>query len=121
MIISKFKRELNGDISEITLNTKEVLKNTKYYTGEGTTKLYVWKYVEEGTSFEYYLMTATETLTEDTKVFVNDNESGTAFATLRLVENSDYRFTENGIEFKTHGSEEYDLYTRSSSDDIDLF
>ncbi len=30
MIISKFKRELNGDISEILLNTGEVMQNTKY-------------------------------------------------------------------------------------------
>lgn len=156
MIISKFKRELNGDVSEIRLNTGEKLQNVEYLTdleektvtengtytpstgkvgfskvvvnvsggsSEGTSKLYVWKFVEEGTSFEYYLMTPTETLTENTKVFVNNNESGLAFATLALVENSDYRFTENGIEFKTHGGseEDYDLYTRSSSDDINLF
>ena len=32
MIISKFKRELNGDISEIRLNTGEKLQNVEYLT-----------------------------------------------------------------------------------------
>ena len=32
MIVSKFKRELNGDISEILLNTGEKLQNVKYLT-----------------------------------------------------------------------------------------
>lgn len=32
MIISKFKRELNGDVSEIRLNTGEKLQNVEYLT-----------------------------------------------------------------------------------------
>lgn len=151
MIISKFKRELNGDVSEIRLNTGEKLQNVEYLTdlekktitkngtykpstgkvgfskvvvnvsggsSTGTTKLYVWKYADE--HYEYYLMTPTETLTENTKVFINMNESGEGASTLSLVENTKYRFTENGIELK-QSDDTYDLYARSSSDDINLF
>lgn len=93
--------------------------------GEGTTKLYVWKHIDEQTGNTFYLMTPTETLTENTKVFINNNESGYGYGTLLLIENSEediyYRFTENGIEFQTYGSGEYNLYTHSPSDDIDLF
>lgn len=153
MIISKFKRELNGDISEIRLNTGEKLQNVEYLTdleektvtengtytpsigkvgfskvvvnvsggsSEETTKLYVWKYTDEDTDYDYYLMTPTETLTENTKVFINMNESGEGSSTLSLVENTKYRFTENGIELK-QSDDTYDLYTRSPSDDINLF
>lgn len=153
MIISKFKRELNGDVSEIRLNTGEKLQNVEYLTdleektvtengtytpstgkvgfskvvvnvsggsSTGTTKLYVWKYTDEDTDYDYYLMTPTETLTENTKVFINMNESGEGSSTLSLVENTKYRFTENGIELKQN-DDTYDLYTRSPSDDINLF
>jgi hypothetical protein len=122
MIISKFKRELNGDISEITLNTKEVLKNTKYIepTGEGTTKLYAWKNPEGeySANSDSFLMTATEELTDDTKVFISNGESA-ALLMLGTLDTSQYEISEDGITF-IDGNDEY-LFTRSSSDDIDLF
>lgn len=154
MIISKFKRELNGDVSEIRLNTGEKLQNVEYLTdleektvtengtytpstgkvgfskvvvnvsggsSEGTNKLYIWKHDYSGSPS--YLITATETLTENTKVFINQGEAGYGKDTLFLLENSEeitfYRFTENGIELENAG--EYDLFTRSPSDDINLF
>lgn len=159
MIISKFKRELNGDVSEIRLNTGEKLQNVEYLTdleektvtengtytpstgkvgfskvvvnvsggsSEGTTKLYVWKYTNDVTGNDYYLITPTETLTENTKVFMNDNENGFGDKTLTLIENTEkdtyYRFTENGIEYTdSPAPENYRLYTRSPSDDVNLF
>jgi hypothetical protein len=145
MIISKFKRELNGDISEIKLNTGEKLQNVEYLTdleektvtengtytpgtgkvgfskvvvnvsggsSEGTTKLYVWK--NEGVGIDRYLMTATEELTDDTKVFISSSESGTPVL-IGTLDADKVSFSSEGITYSD------DLFTRSSSDDVDLF
>lgn len=153
MIISKFKRELNGDISEINLNTGEKLQNVEYLTdleektvtengtytpstgkvgfskvvvnvsggsSEGTTKLYAWKNTEDFGATAY-LLTPTEELTEGTKVFYAGGESGVFLNVLRELDESTYEFSEEGITYtETEGSTPY-LFTRSSSDDVDLF
>lgn len=145
MIISKFKRELNGDISEILLNTGEVMQNTKYLSGleektvtengtytpstgkvgfskvvvnvptSGAIKLYAWK-----SSEEHLLFTAVETLTADTKVFgCSDDRVG--FLTLPSDVSSFCTIDTVNNVIKMTFSEEEETLERDSEDDINLF
>lgn len=145
MIISKFKRELNGDISEILLNTGEVMQNIEYLTDleektitengtytpstgkvgfskvtvnvptTGATKLYAWK------SAEGILFTVVETLTNDIKIFgCADDRSGFTKLPEEVSSYCTIDTTNNVFKMSEFFGEEQ-TFERDSEDDISLF
>ena len=97
----------------------------------GATTLYCWRFV--GDNQDFYLLTNSATLNENTKVFRGGSEAGSGTATLDLIINNPtyapsdiyYVFTESGIMYDETGRyssypEHYNLYERYSDGDISL-
>ena len=142
MVISKYKRELNGDISEILLNTGEVMQNTEYLTDleektvtengtytpstgkVGFSKVVVNVESGGGSSDKVlycwydsvqvqYVYTLTEDLTTDDKFIINGGEYGSVVYPQDITEVGEGYFISNEQTFNRHSEGDVYMYGNS--------